>query len=345
MLPSIQWKNNSIIVIDQRKLPHEEVYIKCNNFKEVAECIKKLVIRGAPLIGIASAMGFALAALKSKAKSFGLLYKDLKIASEVLRKSRPTAVNLFWALDRMEKILLFHKDKPVSEIKTILVKSALAIEKEDIKINRKIAINGIKLFQNGDTILTICNTGYLATGGVGTAFGIINALHKKHKNIKVIVCETRPILQGARLTAWELIRTKIPFKLITDNMAGYLMSKGIISGVIVGADRITANGDVANKIGTYTLAVLANFHKIPFYVAAPTSSIDISLKTGRKIPIEERDSKEVTYILGKRIAPEGTKVYNPAFDITPNFLVTAIITENGVIYPPYIKNLKKLQEK
>ncbi|MFH1823885.1 MAG: S-methyl-5-thioribose-1-phosphate isomerase [Candidatus Firestonebacteria bacterium] len=339
MLPSIQWKNNSVVMIDQRKLPFKEVYVRVKTFKEVAECIKKLVIRGAPAIGIASSLGFALAGLKSKAKNFNTFYKDLKIALKVLKKSRPTAVNLFWALDRMEKVLLLHKDKPVKSIKKILIKEALKIEKEDIKMNAKMANNGAKLFLEDDTILTICNTGALATGGIGTAFGIINTLHKNGKKIKVIVCETRPVLQGARLTAWELKKAKIPFKLITDNMAGYLMSKSLVSAVLVGADRIASNGDTANKIGTYTLAVLANFHKIPFYVAAPTSTIDLSLKSGMEIVVEERNPEEVTCVLNKRITPKGIKVYNPAFDITPNALIAGIITEKRVVYLPYKKNV------
>ncbi|MFH1074156.1 MAG: S-methyl-5-thioribose-1-phosphate isomerase [Candidatus Firestonebacteria bacterium] len=342
MLPTVAWKNNSVVMIDQRKLPGKEVYIKCKNYKEVVYCIKTLAVRGAPAIGVAAAYGVAVAAYRAKAKEKIRFYKEMAYAIEELRKSRPTAVNLFCALDRMTAKLVSLEKFPVGKIKEEVLKEAKLIEKQDVAINTRMAKNGAKLFKNGSTVMTICNTGVLATAGVGTAFGVLNEAHKQGKKINVVACETRPLLQGSRLTAWELKRAGIPFRLITDNMACHIMSKGFINGVIAGADRITANGDTANKIGTYMLAVLAKNFKIPFYICAPKSTIDLKLKSGGLIPIEERKSTEVTELQGVKTAPEGIKVYNPAFDVTPNELIAGIITEACVVRPPYGKNLKKI---
>ena len=342
MLPAVAWKNNAVVMIDQRLLPGKEVYIRCKDYKQVVSCIKTLAVRGAPAIGVAAAYGVALAVLRAKAKDKIRFYNEVAFAIEELRQSRPTAVNLFWALDRMTAKLLSLEKLPLLQIKAQVLKEARLIEKQDILINKKMAKNGAKLLKKGSTIMTICNTGVLATAGVGTAFGVLNEAHKQGKKINVVACETRPLLQGARLTAWELKRAGIPFRLITDNMSCYMMSKGFIKGVIAGADRIAANGDTANKIGTYMLAVLAKNFKIPFYICAPTSTIDITLKTGNLIPIEERKAEEVTCFHGVRSAPDKIKVYNPAFDVTPNELIAGIITEKGVVRPPYTKSLKKL---
>ncbi|OGF46527.1 MAG: S-methyl-5-thioribose-1-phosphate isomerase [Candidatus Firestonebacteria bacterium RIFOXYC2_FULL_39_67] len=342
MLPTVAWKNNLVVMIDQRKLPGKEVYIQCRNYKQVVYCIKTLAVRGAPAIGVAAAYGVALAAVRSKAKDKIKFYKEMAYAIEELRRSRPTAVNLFWALDRMTAKLVSLEKLHVKKIIKELIKEAKLIEKQDIAINAHMAKNGAKLFKKGSTIMTICNTGVLATAGIGTAFGVLNEAHKQGKKISVVACETRPLLQGSRLTAWELKRAGIPFKLITDNMACHIMSKGFVKGVIAGADRITANGDTANKIGTYMLAVLAKNFRIPFFICAPKSTIDLKLKSGRLIPIEERKSKEVTEIQGVKTAPDDTKVFNPAFDVTPNELIAGIITEAGVVKPPFIKNLKKI---
>ncbi|MCX5776680.1 MAG: S-methyl-5-thioribose-1-phosphate isomerase [Candidatus Firestonebacteria bacterium] len=342
MLPTVAWKNNTVVMIDQRKLPGKEIYFKCKNYKEVVYCIKTLAVRGAPAIGVSAAYGVALAAVKAKAKEKIKFFNEMAYAIAELRASRPTAVNLFWALDRMTAKLISIENMPVEKIKKELLKEANLIEKQDIAINTKMAKNGAKLFKKGETIMTICNTGVLAAAGVGTAFGVLNEAHKQGKKINVVACETRPLLQGSRLTAWELKRAGIPFRLITDNMSCYIMSKGFIKGVIAGADRITANGDTANKIGTYMLAVLAKNFKIPFYICAPKSTIDLKLNSGKLIPIEERKSTEVTELHGVKTAPKGIKVYNPAFDVTPNELIAGIITEAGVVRPPYLKNLKKI---
>ena len=342
MLPTVAWKNNAVVMIDQRLLPGKEVYIRCRNYKQVVYCIKTLAVRGAPAIGVAAAFGVALAVLRAKAKDKIRFYNEVAFAIEELRQSRPTAVNLFWALDKMTAKLLSLEGFSLFQIKAKILKEARLIEKQDIIINTKMAKNGAKLLKKGSTIMTICNTGVLATAGVGTAFGVLNEAHKQGKRISVVACETRPLLQGSRLTAWELKRAGIPFRLITDNMACYIMSKGFIKGVIAGADRITANGDTANKIGTYMLGVLAKNFKVPFYICAPTSTIDIALKTGNLIPIEERKAEEVTSFRGVKSAPDKIKVYNPAFDVTPNELITGIITEKGVVRPPYTKSLKKL---
>ena len=339
-MKTIEWKEGKVFLINQKELPLKYEIINCSTYQEVAEAIKKMKIRGAPAIGVAAAFGMALAAYSSKAGTTGEFIKDMKKAKNCLILTRPTAVNLFWALERMMHLINIKKDVDLFMLKNIILQEAKNIAREDIKINRLIGKNGSSLFKDGDNILTHCNTGALATVDYGTALGVIRTAFREGKKIHVYVDETRPALQGARLTTWELIHEKIPFTLITDNMAGFLMYQKKINVIIVGADRIARNGDVVNKIGTYSLSVLARENKIPFYVAAPISTIDISLKSGEEIPIEVRDPKEVTHILGKQIAPTGTKVFNPAFDLTPNGYVEAIITEKGIIRKPFEENIK-----
>ncbi len=335
MIKTISWKNNTVILIDQNALPLAEKYIACKSYKEVISSIKKLTVRGAPAIGVAAAMGAALGALQLAAlPPEKFRQKFIAICDEIAR-SRPTAHNLFWALERVKKCLNEAMDSGKHDLIKEVVNEAKRICLEDIKINRQMGKYGSPLLANGDNILTHCNAGALATAGFGTALGVIRTAHEQGKKLHVYVDETRPILQGARLTAWELKKEKIPFTLITDNMAGFLMSQGKVDKIIVGADRIAANGDAANKIGTYSLAVLAQAHHIPFYVAAPLSTVDVSLKTGAAIPIEERKSEEVTHFRGVPSAPKSIKVYNPAFDVTPARYITAIITEKGIIKKPY----------
>ena len=336
----IEWLGDRIRVIDQTRLPHEEVFLDLDNYLQVADAIKELRIRGAPDIGVAAAYGFALGAQKIEADSKVEFLAQLRPVSETLSSSRPTAVNLFWALERMNRVAQSSED--VSKIKKDLLAEARKIEAENDEANRRLSELGAELIQEGFTILTHCNAGSLATAGYGTALGIIKMAREQGKRIEVYATETRPLLQGARLTTWELLKENIPVTLITDSMAGYFMNKGEIDCVIVGADRIAANGDVANKIGTYTLAVLAMENAIPFYVAAPLSTIDLSLPTGEDIPIEERSPDEVTHIQGIRIAAEGVRAANPAFDVTPHSYVTAIITEKGVIREPYVERLRNI---
>jgi len=340
-MKSIEWADNKVKMIDQRKLPLKEEYIICNDYKCVVKAIKSMVIRGAPAIGVAAAYGFALASLSSKAKTSKALLDDLKVAYSHLSKARPTAVNLFWALSRMMNIAINNIDLGINKLKDRLIEEATIIEREDIAINKKIGQYGSALFNKKVSVLTHCNTGALATAGYGTALGIVRSLDKQGKIKRVWVDETRPFLQGARLTTYELKKEGIEHILITDNMAGYFINKGDVDAVLVGADRIAANGDTANKIGTYSLAVLAKENKVPFYVVAPTSTIDMNINSGGDIPIEERDKREVLFIGESQIAPSWTKVKNPAFDITPARYITAIVTEIGVIYPPYDINLKK----
>jgi methylthioribose-1-phosphate isomerase len=344
---AIEWTGNELKLIDQRKIPLEEIWVECRDHVETARAIKDMVVRGAPAIGVSAAFGYVLGFSKAPKNSKDELIKYMKEVKKILASSRPTAVNLFWALDRMEKKLEEVIEKDFDEILKILENEALEIANEDLEMNKQMGRNGLKLFEGlkDVTLLTHCNAGALATSGYGTALGVIRALKEAGKNVKVFVDETRPYLQGARLTAWELVKSSIEAVLICDNMAGWVMKQGWIDAIIVGADRIAANGDVANKIGTYSLAVLAKNHGIPFYVAAPYSTIDLSTPDGSKIPIEERSHEEVTHIMGKRIAPEGVKVFNPAFDVTDNELITAIITEKGVITQPYSENLKKLFER
>jgi methylthioribose-1-phosphate isomerase len=336
----IEWLGDRMKIIDQTELPHKEVFLELRDCHEVADAIKKLCIRGAPDIGVAAAYGFALAAQSIKATSKADFLTKLRPISKTLASSRPTAVNLFWALERMNKVAQSGKNVP--QIKAALIAEAQHIEAENDEANRLLSKLGADLIQDGFTILTHCNAGSLATAGYGTALGVIKMAKEQGKKVKVYANETRPLLQGARLTVWELLKEKIPVTLITDSMAGYFMNKGVINCVIVGADRIAANGDVANKIGTYTMAVLAAENGIPFYVAAPMSTIDFSLISGADIPIEERNPDEVTHIQGIRIAPKGVKAANPAFDITPHCYVSAIITENGVFREPYVEKMKKL---
>src|SRR5881394_587010 len=327
-------------MIDQRKLPNVEEYPLFRTCEEVAEAIRVMVIRGAPAIGVAAAMGVALGVRDSKAKNTAELREDFKQIAD----TRPTAVNLFWAIDRMKRLFKevatdgAHKRNVADR----LIQEALAIHAEDIASNKRMGQFGQKLLPNSGTILTHCNAGALATAGYGTALGVIRAAVENGKRLRVLADETRPFLQGARLTAWELWKDNIDVRVIADNMAGSFMRQGLIDAVIVGADRIAANGDVANKIGTYTVAVLARQHQIPFYVAAPVSTLDLSIPDGSHIPIEQRDAREVTHIGGARVVPEGVGVFNPAFDVTPHDLVTAIITDFGVARSPYTESLPKL---
>jgi methylthioribose-1-phosphate isomerase len=338
---TIEWKDDRVIMIDQRKLPLEEVYVECLTFDDVARAIKEMVIRGAPAIGVSAAMGIALGALKSKRRNRVEFLAEIKEIATLISGTRPTAVNLFWAVKRMMNLVDENKDRSVDWIKERLVEESKKIYEEDIQICKRIGRVGSDLIKDGATILTHCNAGALATAGYGTALGVIRAAFEDGKKIKVIATETRPFLQGARLTAWELDKDGIPVTLITDNMAGYVMSKGIIGAVVVGADRIALNGDVANKIGTYSLSILARFHKIPLYVAAPTSTIDYNCPSGDLIPIEKRDTKEVSHILGNRIAPD-VDILNPAFDITPSENISSIITEKGIAEPPFSNSLRAL---
>lgn len=339
---TIFWESDAVVMIDQKALPLEERYLTCHQYADVINAINDLTVRGAPAIGVAAAMGIALGALQISAISPADFQTEFYRICDHFAKTRPTARNLFWAIDRMKKRfegLLAERSARIKAIKEALIAEAILIGEEDIAINRRMGLNGRSLVRDGDHILTHCNAGALATAGYGTALGVIRAACEEGKNIHVFVDETRPVLQGARLTAWELMKEGIPATLITDNMAGFLMQQGKVNLVITGADRIAANGDTANKIGTYALAVLAKENHIPFYIAAPLSTIDLSIKTGDDIPIEERDSEEVTLFRGVRTAPMGIQVYNPAFDITPNRYITAIITEARVVRPPFEEHL------
>ena len=339
---TIDWVDNKVVMIDQLKLPTEEIYQEYRSYMEVADAIKSMVIRGAPAIGIAAAMGVALGSLESDSSDKQRFFEDLDKICTTLAATRPTAVNLFWAIDRMKKIISQNKENEIPQIRQILIKEAKKILEEDIEMCRKIGENGSELIGENSVVLTHCNAGGLATGGYGTALGVIRNAYEKGKNIKVISSETRPFLQGSRLTAWELKKDGIPVTLITDNMVGHLMSNGLIDSVVVGADRVASNGDVANKIGTYAVSVLAKHHNIPFYVAAPTSTIDFNCPTGSDIPIEQRDKSEVTHIGDSLIAAD-VDVFNPAFDITPSSNVDSLITEVALFKSPYDKSLKKIE--
>jgi methylthioribose-1-phosphate isomerase len=334
---TIEWKNDRVVMLDQRLLPHKEVYRVYRDYQRVAEAIRSMVIRGAPAIGVAAAMGVAVGMLKAPAKTFD---REFERVISALAKTRPTAVNLFWALERMRNVYTENRGRGVEAVQRALREEAQKIFQEDIAANKQLGKFGAVLLRNAKRIMTHCNAGALATAGYGTALGVLRALKESGKQFEVLVNETRPFLQGARLTAWELKKEKIPATLITDNMAGYMMQKGKVDAVLVGCDRVAANGDVANKIGTYTLAVLAQRHGICFYVAGPTSSIDINCRSGDDIPIEQRDPKEVSHIFGKPVAPKGISICNPAFDVTAQELITAIITEKGVIHPPYLQNIR-----
>ncbi len=342
MFKTVEWRNNSVVMIDQRVLPDREVYRTYKDYRALAKAITDMVVRGAPAIGVAAAMGAALGALSIKADKRNGFDKRFDQIAGHIAKARPTAVNLFWAIERMRGLVRNNPGLTVSEIKKRLVNEAKEIHREDIEINRAMGRHGASLIKDNSTVLTHCNAGALATAGYGTALGVIRGAIEQGKKIKVFADETRPFLQGGRLTAWELKKDNIDVTLITDNMAGYMMKQGLIDAVVVGADRIASNGDVANKIGTYSVAILARAHSIPFYVAAPISTIDMNIKTGAEIPIEQRNAREVTHIKGIRIAPEGIGVKNPAFDVTPNGLVSAIITEKGIVKSPYKKGLKSL---
>lgn len=330
-------------MIDQRKLPDEEVYVKCTDFNQVAEAIENMVIRGAPAIGVAAAFGVAIGVMNIDEKTN--LDEEFNRIYQRLEKTRPTARNLFWALERMKETFLKNRNLNLSELKEILVQKALSIEDDDIKINKRIGFLGKELIKDGQSVLTHCNAGALATAGYGTALGVIRAAFHDGKDITVYADETRPLLQGARLTCWELDKDNIPVILITDNMAGYFMQKGTISLVITGADRIARNGDTANKIGTYSLAVLAKEHGLPFYIAAPLNTVDFDLLNGSEIPIEERNPSEVRNIRGCPISLPHIEVRNPAFDVTPAKLISAIITEKGIARPPFEKSLEEIRKK
>ena len=342
---TIFWESDAVVMIDQKALPLEERTLTCKRYEDVITAIKDLTVRGAPAIGVAAAMGIALGTRQISTTSAENLKAEFYRICDCFSQTRPTARNLFWAIERMKKCfedLLAERRARIKAIQEALIAEAIKIGEEDIAINRRMGLNGRSLIKDGDHVLTHCNAGALATAGYGTALGVIRAACEEGKKIHVFVDETRPVLQGARLTAWELMKEGIPATLITDNMAGFLMQQGKVNLVITGADRIAANGDTANKIGTYALAVLAKENHIPFYIAAPLSTIDLSIKTGDDIPIEERDSEEVTLFRGVRTAPMGIQVYNPAFDITPNRYITAIITEAKVVRPPFAEPLSFL---
>ena len=344
MLPTIEWQNDTVVMIDQRKLPSNEVYVHCKTATEVARAIKKMIIRGAPAIGVAAAMGLALGVQRSKVKGSSQLATEFYRLCELMAETRPTAVNLFWAIDRMKKKFseLILSGRSPSEIKAVMVIEAKRIHDEDVSCCKALGMYGSVIVPNQGKVLTHCNAGALATGGYGTALGVIRAAVDNGKQISVIADETRPFFQGARLTAWELVRDGIETTIIADNMAGSLMKDGQIDLVVVGADRIAANGDVANKIGTYTVAVLAHEHHLPFYVAAPISTIDLNTPNGSSIPIEERHAKELTHVGTMRTVPEGVGVWNPAFDITPHHLITGIITDRGICRKPFSESLDKV---
>ena len=335
MIQTLEWTDNGVRFIDQTKLPTEETYVNCATYQEVADVIRNMVVRGAPAIGVAAGMGIALGVNNSRAASYDELKREFDQICDVIGKTRPTAVNLFWAIRRMQQKFETLRAKPVAEIKREIVEEGKRMHAEDIAINQAMGKHGAALMPASGSVLTHCNAGALATAGYGTALGVIRAAVEAGKKIHVYADETRPFLQGSRLTAWELVKDGIPTTVISDNMSGAMMRQGKIGAVIVGADRIAANGDVANKIGTYTVAVLAKEHGIPFYVAAPISTVDLETPDGSKIPIEQRNAAEVTTIAGKRMTPEGVQIENPAFDVTPAKYVTAIVTERGIARAPY----------
>jgi methylthioribose-1-phosphate isomerase len=345
MIKTVEWTNEGVRMLDQRLLPGEEKYLILRSYEEVADAIKKMVVRGAPAIGVSAAMGVALGASQSVGTSVADLEYDFRFMCKVMEATRPTAVNLFWAVERMRSALAKAKTETqnVEEIKKRLIDEALTIFKEDIEANRALGRLGGELIPDGATVLTHCNAGALATAGdYGTALGVIRGAIDAGKRVAVIADETRPFLQGSRLTAWELAQDNIPVTVITDNMCGHVMKQGKVDCVVVGADRVAANGDAANKIGTYMVAVLAKQHNIPFYVAAPISTVDLATATGDDIPIEERDSREVTHVGDHQLAPDGIDVHNFAFDVTPNELIAAIITDRGVARAPYTESLRAL---
>jgi methylthioribose-1-phosphate isomerase len=339
---TLEWKKGKLYLLDQTKLPLNEAYVVCSTYQEVARAIQRMVVRGAPAIGVAAAFGMVLGMRQFKSGTPAALKKHMDGIAQALASARPTAVNLVWAVERMSRLAFQKMGGGVQILREELEKEALRILEEDLKANREMGRQGQILIPDGVSVLTHCNAGALATAGYGTALGVIRAAREAGKRIHVYVGETRPLLQGGRLTTWELMKDRIPCTLITDNMAGWLMAQGKIHLAITGADRIAANGDAANKIGTYSVALLCRAHRLPFYVAAPISTIDLSTASGEKIPIEQRDTAEVTALQGKRIAPRGVRVYNPAFDVTPHRLISAIITERGIVQRPYRSNLKRI---
>jgi methylthioribose-1-phosphate isomerase len=339
MIETIEWTAGGVVMIDQTRLPLTEEYVTCRTYQEVATAIRDMIIRGAPAIGVAAGMGVALGVQQSNGENLDAHFETV---CNTLAATRPTAVNLFWAIDRMKRLYATLRGRPLAEIRARLEQEARLMREEDIAINRAIGSHGAPLVPDHKTVLTHCNAGALATAGYGTALGVIRAAREMGKQIDVFADETRPFLQGARLTVWELQRDSIPTTLITDNMAGHFMKAGRIGCVVVGADRIAANGDVANKVGTYSVAVLAKENGVPFYVAAPISTLDLTLASGDQIPIEERSADEVTHVFGTQVAPDGTAVKNPAFDVTPARYVSGIITEKGVARAPYETSLKEI---
>jgi methylthioribose-1-phosphate isomerase len=344
MIQTLEWTDSGVRFIDQTKLPTEETYVTCETHQQVADAIRTMVVRGAPAIGVAAAMGIALGVKNSKAESVGELKREFGQICDVMAKTRPTAVNLFWAIRRLQDKFELLRVRPLAQIKQALIDEAQRMHAEDIAANQAMGRHGATLMPATGGVLTHCNAGALATCGYGTALGVIRAAVEQGKKIHVYADETRPFLQGSRLTAWELMKDGIPTTVISDSMAGTIMSQGKIGAIVVGADRIAANGDVANKIGTYTVAVLAKEHGIPFYVAAPLSTIDLEASDGTKIPIEQRNPSEITHIGGKQMVPEGVQIENPAFDVTPAKYVTAIVTERGLARSPYEESLKRLAE-
>ena len=342
MIQTLEWTANGVVFIDQTKLPTEEVYVTCTTHQQVADVIRNMVVRGAPAIGVAAAMGIALGVKNSKAENAADLKKDFDQICETIRQTRPTAVNLFWAIRRMTEKFESLRTRPITQIQQALIEESQHMHAEDIAANQAMGRHGATLMPSSGGVLTHCNAGALATAGYGTALGVIRAAVEAGKKIHVYADETRPFLQGSRLTAWELMKDGIPTTVISDNMAGVMMQQGKIGAIVVGADRIAANGDVANKIGTYTVAILAKEHGIPFYVAAPISTIDLATPDGSKIPIEQRNKKEVSHIAGKQMVPDGVQIENPAFDVTPAKYVAAIITERGIARAPYTESLQQL---
>ena len=344
MIHTLEWTDRGIRFIDQTKLPAEETYVTCTTYQQVAEAIRSMVVRGAPAIGVAAAMGIALGMKDSKADNVADLKKDLDEICEVMRDTRPTAMNLFWAIRRMNEKFDRFRIRPFAKIRQMLVDEALRMHAEDIAANQAMGRHGATLMPSSGGVLTHCNAGALATAGYGTALGVIRAAVEQGKKIHVYADETRPFLQGSRLTAWELMKDNIPTTVISDSVAGVLMQQGKIGAVVVGADRVAANGDVANKVGTYTVAVMAKEHGVPFFVAAPMSTVDMSTPDGSRIPIEQRNPREVTHIAGVQMAPDGVGVENPAFDVTPAKYIAAIVTECGIARAPYNASLSELAD-
>jgi methylthioribose-1-phosphate isomerase len=344
MIITLEWTDAGVRFLDQTKLPTEEIYVNCTTYQQVADVIRNMVVRGAPAIGVAAGMGIALGVNNSTAESVADLKREFNEICKTIGETRPTAVNLFWAIRRMQEKFESLRARPIAQIKQSMVEEAQRMHAEDIAANQAMGRHGATLMPSSGGVLTHCNAGALATAGYGTALGVIRAAVEQGKKIHVFADETRPFLQGARLTAWELVKDGIPTTVISDNMSGTMMKQGKIGAIVVGADRIAANGDVANKVGTYTVAILAKEHGIPFYVAAPISTIDLETADGSGIPIEQRNTREVSHIAGKQMVPEGAQIENPAFDVTPAKYVNAIITERGIAKAPYVESLRQLVE-